>query len=172
MSAINDSCQAHRSRSRTSSRRNDIKQTLKGLAMKRRSVVDRLRHVIWLSALLTHVSITFAVAQPHEILHHFQNPLYNPSGVVEDSDGSLYGTFDSGGPGNGGGLFRVAPDGTFTVVHAFKFQVSSDPRHPRGGLAKGPDGAFYGATLSGGTNGNGTLFRWDRTTLTILHSFI
>ncbi|MBS0432039.1 MAG: hypothetical protein JSS21_06495 [Proteobacteria bacterium] len=65
------------------------------------------------------------------------------------------------------------------VVHTFS--GTPDGIQPMGGLAKGPDGALYGATVYGGqygydpldgANGNGTLFRISaNNTYSVLYSF-
>lgn len=46
----------------------------------------------------------------------------------------------------------------FEVRHDFLPGVPNGGRRPRGGLIKGRDGAFYGATFAGGAENAGTLF--------------
>jgi uncharacterized repeat protein (TIGR03803 family) len=59
----------------------------------------------------------------------------------------------------------------------YQFSGGSDGGAPTGNLVRGPDGAFYGVTESGGASGNGTVFRFGRArgsgqwTLTTLYSF-
>ena len=90
---------------------------------------------------------------------------YPESGVIMDEAGNLYGTTESGGTGcDGSGcgtVFKVAPDGTETVLYAF--QGSTDGANPLGGLIADKAGNFHGTTNSGGTGcrnqGCGTVFR-------------
>ncbi len=99
------------------------------------------------------------------------------AGLIQGSDGDLYGTSSSGGAYakcafGCGTVFRLKPDGTgFRVLHAFDF--SPDGVSPYAGLLQGGDGALYGTTVSGGTFGRGTVFRLkpDGTGYAILHSF-
>lgn len=83
-----------------------------------------------------------------------------PSAVIQATDRNLYGaTFQGGdskcGQGNGcGTLFKIAPSGTFTLLHTFEL---SDGQNP-GALLQGTNGILYGATALGGLNDYGTLF--------------
>jgi uncharacterized repeat protein (TIGR03803 family) len=87
---------------------------------------------------------------------------YQPSApLIEGIDGALYGashgTFD--GPSGAGVLFRLAPDGTFTVLHAFKSDAS-EGGVPITALVQARDGHLYGTTVNGGANGDfGVLYR-------------
>jgi uncharacterized repeat protein (TIGR03803 family) len=95
--------------------------------------------------------------------------------LVLGPDGALYGAAQFGAAPNigGGSLFRLETNGTFTKVYAFNGTNGYQPVAP---LVVGPDGALYGSTSLGGTNGpgsgNGTLFRlWADGTFTKLHDF-
>jgi uncharacterized repeat protein (TIGR03803 family) len=103
-------------------------------------------------------------------LHHFQAPLLAPyAGVVQHSDGYLYGTTYSDGGNGHGGLFRVLPDGSnFERLHLFS---GSDGTSPYAGLTIRSDGYLYGTTVSG-TN-NSVVFRIqpDGTDFSVLHTF-
>ncbi len=87
-------------------------------------------------------------------------------GLAIGADGSIYGTTYFFGAGSFGTVFRVAPDGTATVLHSFS-QVTysgnigsnSDGASPKAGLTFGPDGFLYGVTSQGGPNGSGTIFK-------------
>jgi uncharacterized repeat protein (TIGR03803 family) len=102
---------------------------------------------------------------------------YSPlAGLVLDRKGNLYGTtFSGGGSGCGGGcgtVFKLAPDGTETVLHRFD---DSDGANPRGGLVFDAKGNLYGTTTGGGAYGGGTVFKLTSSggnwTETVLHSF-
>ena len=74
-------------------------------------------------------------------------------GVVEASDGALYGTTYQGGANTFGTLFRMTTTGTFTKLWDFH---GSDGAHPTAPLYQGSDGALYGSTPSV----EGVVFRW------------
>jgi uncharacterized repeat protein (TIGR03803 family) len=84
-----------------------------------------------------------------------------PLGLVRDKDGNLYGVTENGGTGNCQGgcgtVFRLAPDGTMTLLHAF--DSGSDGAFPGAGLLRDNRGNLYGTTLEGGAHGRGTVFR-------------
>jgi uncharacterized repeat protein (TIGR03803 family) len=80
-------------------------------------------------------------------------------GLIMDGNGNLYGTTPVGGNyvaacgGDGCGVvFKVAPDGTETVLYAFCSQTNcSDGANPVAGLIADDNGNFYGTTIAGGT---------------------
>lgn len=91
--------------------------------------------------------------------------------LVVGRDNWFYGTTTSGGPENGGTVFRVSLYGEFTVLHSFGFDPPEGDS-PRGGLALGADGDFYGTTEFGGEYGYGVVYRLAPDgTFTPLHSF-
>jgi uncharacterized repeat protein (TIGR03803 family) len=79
--------------------------------------------------------------------------------LVVGVDGNYYGTTALLGRRGRGTVFRLRPDGTFEVIHAFRggARDGDDPQ----GLVLGPDGAFYGVTGAGGSANLGTAFRID-----------
>jgi uncharacterized repeat protein (TIGR03803 family) len=87
----------------------------------------------------------------------------NPeTGVIMDKAGNLYGATASGGGmhcsheyGGCGTVFKLAPDGTETVLFAF---YGSRGRLPVAGLLMGKNGLLYGTTTSGGTDNDGVVF--------------
>ena len=90
--------------------------------------------------------------------------------LVPGSDGSLYGTTTAGGTQNGGTVFRVDSSGVLTTLYSFT--GGNDGLIPAAALVQGGDGNFYGTTLGGGTNRQGTVFRISpQGTLTGLYSF-
>lgn len=87
---------------------------------------------------------------------------YPNAGVVQGSDGNLYGTTYYGGANGWGTAFKVTPKGTLTVLHSFA-GTPTEGGYPSAGLVQGADGAFYGTALHGGANtcfeGCGTVFK-------------
>lgn len=89
------------------------------------------------------------------------------------ADGALYGTTYYGGRYDVGTVFKMAPDGTgYTILHDFSMRWP-DGQNPAAALLRGADGAFYGTTLYGGSNSQGTVFKLngDGTGYRILRSF-
>ena len=83
------------------------------------------------------------------------------AGLVQATDGDLYGTTDLGGAnGSNGTVFKITPSGTLTMLYSFCSQSGcTDGINPHAGLVQDTNGDFYGTTVDGGTNNNGTLFR-------------
>ena len=76
------------------------------------------------------------------------------AGLVQGSDGDLYGGAFGGGAQGYGTLFKVSTNGSFTLLHTFTFFENGSPY---GGLTRGSDGNFYGTTY-GAYVGYGTIF--------------
>lgn len=94
------------------------------------------------------------------------------AGLLRDTAGNLYGTTIYGGTGGGyGTVFRLAPNGTLTLLHSFA--GTPDGENPYAGLASDSSGNGYGTTKYGGTAGGfGTVFKIDRSgKFSLLHSF-
>jgi uncharacterized repeat protein (TIGR03803 family) len=94
-------------------------------------------------------------------------------GLVQGTDGNLYGTAAAGGANSGGTVFKVTPTGTLTTLYSFCAQPKcADGMTPYAGLVLASNGTFYGTTSVGGLNGDGTVFSiTPGGTLTTLHSF-
>lgn len=93
------------------------------------------------------------------------------SAVVIGKDGNLYGTTYDGGTHGGGVVYKVTPTGTFTTLHSFS-PGTGDGYNPFAALTLGTDGLFYGTTIYGGANDEGTVFQIRPAgTVTILYSF-
>lgn len=92
--------------------------------------------------------------------------------LMQAPDGNIYGTTYFGTNQGGGSLFRLAPDGTFTILHRFG-GGRPNPFTPYTGVTLGPDGLLYGTTLRGGADDKGTIYRitTDGTDFTVLHEF-
>jgi uncharacterized repeat protein (TIGR03803 family) len=85
----------------------------------------------------------------------------NPyAGLVQATDGNLYGTtvVDGGGGGGGGTIFEITPTGVFTSLYSFCLQLDCpDGDEPYAGLLQATNGTFYGTNAFGGSN-DGTVF--------------
>jgi uncharacterized repeat protein (TIGR03803 family) len=80
-------------------------------------------------------------------------------GVIEGSDGYLYGTTRGFGS-YGGNIYRIARDGSsFTNLHTLLGYFSGDGAHPKCNLLEAGDGYLYGTTGDDGAGGNGIVFR-------------
>jgi uncharacterized repeat protein (TIGR03803 family) len=77
---------------------------------------------------------------------------YNPrAGLVQGTDGNLYGTTYTGGANNGGTIFEITTSGTLTTLYNFCPQTGcADGSAPQAALIQGTDGNFYGTTSAGG----------------------
>ncbi len=79
------------------------------------------------------------------------------AGLVQGTDGAIYGTAQCGGSSGAGTAFKMNADGTgFTVLKNFDYSTTGG--YPRAGLVQGTDGNLYGTAQSGG-NGGGVIFR-------------
>src|SRR6266568_4684842 len=81
----------------------------------------------------------------------------NPwGGLVQASDGNLYGTTQSGGAYSFGTVFNIAPNGPLTTLAQFD---GYNGAAPSAALVQLPNGNLYGTTQTGGANDDGTIFR-------------
>lgn len=95
---------------------------------------------------------------------------YPMGGLVRDAAGNLYGTTQIGGTANAGTIFKVDPTGKETVLH--NFGQPGDGAYPQSGMTRDAAGNLYGNTSSGGTFGDGVVFKYDTAgNETVLHSF-
>ena len=112
---------------------------------------------------------------------------YPTAGLVQSSDGNLYGTTVGGGVYGAGTVFRMTPGGTLTTIFSFcplpaptcpSTDSLANGWMPAAGLVQGTNGELYGTTSGGGTNpgggsyGPGTIFKITPSgALTTLYSF-
>lgn len=95
-------------------------------------------------------------------------------GLVQTTDGNLYGTAFGGGASGWGTVFRMTPNGQLTTIYTFCAAGPPCPNGsgPLGGLMQATDGNFYGTTQSGGDYYGGTVFKiTPQGKLTTLHGF-
>ena len=138
--------------------------------------------------------LTTAIALPAQTfttLHMFDaaDGWYPSGGLVQGTDGNLYGTTLYGGTNTScygtscGTVFKITPSGTLTTLYYFcalGYPACTDGEWPAG-LVQATNGDFYGTTALGGanqcqlngyTNGCGTIFKITPSgTLTTLYSF-
>jgi uncharacterized repeat protein (TIGR03803 family) len=80
-------------------------------------------------------------------------------GLVQATDGNIYGTTQGGGANNGGTIFQITPEGDFNTVYSFCSQSSCiEGEYPAAGLVQATDGNLYGTTDNGGTDDYGTFY--------------
>jgi uncharacterized repeat protein (TIGR03803 family) len=95
------------------------------------------------------------------------------AGLLQGSDGTLYGTTRFGGLAHRGAIFQMASDGSsFALLHSFT-GGADDGERPAAGLIQGPDGTLYGTTQLGGSSSAGTIFQLapDGSGFAVMHSF-
>lgn len=94
---------------------------------------------------------------------------YSWAGLIQASDGRLYGASAQGGEFNKGTVFSVGLDGSHAVLHSFS---GSDGEQLQAGVIQGSDSSLYGTALSGGSRGQGVVFKLTLGgVLTVLHDF-
>jgi uncharacterized repeat protein (TIGR03803 family) len=103
----------------------------------------------------------------------------NPySALLLGTDGNFYGNTVYGGAKNYGTIFKITPQGKFTVLYHFcSLANCADGAAPVSKLVQGRDGYLYGTTSQGGGsnacfNGCGVAFKMSLSGVqTVLHSF-
>ena len=98
------------------------------------------------------------------------NPM---AGVIQATNGDLYGTTFGGGKNGSGAIFKISLSGKFSVFYSFCAESScSDGETPYAPVLQASDGNFYGTTNYGGVSGNGVIFEiTSAKKLTVLYNF-
>lgn len=74
-----------------------------------------------------------------------------PLGLVQATDGSIYGFTDYGGKTGNGSIFKISTSGKFSMLYSFCSQSGCPDGMGPIGLLQGTDGNLYGTTVYGGT---------------------
>jgi uncharacterized repeat protein (TIGR03803 family) len=96
----------------------------------------------------------------------------NPIGLLQGTDGALYGVTQFGGNSSRGTVFKIDTNGAnYRIICEFTNGVTG--AGPQAGLVQGIDGFLYGTTYYGGSNGLGVVFKLstDGADYTVLHDF-
>lgn len=137
----------------------------------------KIRFVRFCILLLLLTTLSLARGATIRTLYSFPGGPANPyGGLALGNDGNFYGTTTGGGNyGNNGTVFRVATNGTVSILASF---AKTNGANAYAELFQGSDGCFYGTTQNGGTNdiiynGHGTVFKVTTNgVLTSLYSFV
>jgi uncharacterized repeat protein (TIGR03803 family) len=123
-----------------------------------------LRGVVFAAGLLLAIHMPFDAARAggESELYAFTGTSGNqPQGpLIADTAGNLYGTTNLGGASGyeaSGTVFRLAPNGTQTVLYSFS--GGKDGGGPAGGVIADKKGNLYGTTSGGGPAGKGVVFK-------------
>ncbi len=116
----------------------------------------------------------FGANAPFQVLHNFSvypDGGQPAAGLIQASDGNLYGATAFGGKTSGfshGSVFNLLGNGgQFSAASAFSTIYSfdtngSDPNLVSGPVIQGMDGRLYGETSRGGPGGGGRYSPWTR----------
>ncbi|OIQ87934.1 hypothetical protein GALL_301910 [mine drainage metagenome] len=111
----------------------------------------------------------------YRVLHAFgagTSPQAPSAGVIEGSDGTLYGVTQEGLNKSFGAVYSLDPaSGRLSVLASFG--ANGTEQKPSETLVSDSAGNLYGTTQEGGKGGLGTVFEVDATThlVTVLHAF-
>jgi uncharacterized repeat protein (TIGR03803 family) len=138
--------------------------TARTLVLAALSVTTRKFRISMMLAVLWLCASGSLVAQTFTTLYKFSSGGNPEAGLVQGTDGSLYGTtFGYTGKENGT-IFKITPSGTFTALHGGGEFAAA--------LIQGTDGNFYGTMFEGGSPGNGEVFKISPNgTFTTLYNF-
>ena len=108
---------------------------------------------------------TNVVATVYNFILTSPNSKQSEGGLIQASNGLLYGMTRYGGVNSKGTLFSFNIS-TSTFTQLFDFGSSGNGDFPFEDLIQTSTGKLYGMTYGGGTNGNGVLFSFDPITNT------
>jgi uncharacterized repeat protein (TIGR03803 family) len=133
---------------------------------------------ICIPSLLCAAQATSVPAQTFSVLYDFcsltncEDGSHPYAGLVQASDGNLYGVATSGGADSGGTAFNVTLNGTLTKIYNFCWQSHCPEQSTQAALVQASDGDFYGTSPDGGAFGTGSVFEITSTgKLILLYSF-
>ncbi len=103
----------------------------------------------------------------YETVYDFnnENGAQPSGGLMQASDGKLYGMTSFGGEINSGVIFSLDPN-TSTYTKLFDFD-NDKGANPSGNLLQMENGKMYGMTAGGGNENLGTIFSFDPVSLTV-----
>lgn len=112
-----------------------------------------------------------------QVLFQFGTSANDPhtplAGLIESSDGVLYGTGSAGALEGLGAVFKIKASGNgYSILHTFS-ATDGDGQSPATSLVDGNDGFLYGTTPAGGLWSLGCVFKVPKTGLgySIIHDF-
>jgi len=113
----------------------------------------------------------------YTILYHFKTNQIDghwpEDSLVQNREGTLFGTTLRGGLSDEGTVYAINPDGSdYRQLHQFN-GFAAEGQLPNGGLTPATNGALYGATQVGGRANGGILFKidGDGRNYAVLHHF-
>ncbi len=119
------------------------------------------------------ITIQSAQAQTFTSLYSFDKTdgASPKAGLVEATNGDLYGTTYLGGADNDGTVFKITPSGTLTTLYSFA-GYPTDGGNPDAGLVLATNGDLYGTTYEGEASDAGAIFKiTPGGKVTMLYSF-
>lgn len=124
-------------------------------------------------SLLSLASPTGALTTVHAFSPFVKDPVTGlqtnaDGGYITDlqlgSDGNLYGVTDNGGSQGQGTMFRINPDGSFTTLNTFNFNITLPGLIADNEFIQGADGSFYGIAEVSDSDPNGSPYVYYRVT--------
>jgi uncharacterized repeat protein (TIGR03803 family) len=99
-----------------------------------------------------------AVSIFHSFTGYPSDGAFGFAGLVEGTDGNLYGATYNGGAHKVGALFQITRAGQYKLLYSFPESIGYAPS---GALLQHTNGKFYGTTQFGGTYLEGALYSLD-----------
>jgi len=130
--------------------------------------------VLILGMIFGAMTLQSAQGQTFSVLYNFDGASHGGdpyASLIRDAAGDLYSTVDYGGTSFAGGVFKIAPDGTETMLYSFS--GGADGAYPFSAVVRDSAGNLYGTTSQGGSANAGVVFKVDSSGIeTVLHNFI